>query len=134
METTTAGTSPSKQTRAKKVRPEKTHAVIRLAAKRNSHDCDDVPVGHNGKTYQFQREEIIPVEAGVMGVLRDAAYPHYKTMAGEDRKVVGHIQRFPFEVLAKTTAKQHAALLAMLKDNERLTEEDVEDVLAEVEG
>ena len=122
--------------REKMKRADPTHAVIRVAGKRNDTDPEFVSGGVNGQTYQLMREVLVPVPWHVVTSLRDAVEEKWSQDLGPDkqREFAGYTQRFPFEVVARTTEEQHRELVKRMKkrvsegDPEAVKEEDLYDL------
>lgn len=103
----------------KQEEPGREYFLVRISAKRYDFEQDNVFVGINGEApYMLKRGVAVPVPGEVLESLRHAQHPIYTQKPGEDRKVVGMMERFPFEVVARLTPETYQELREISKERE----------------
>lgn len=117
-----------KQQEAPQTEPHKYH-VIKIHGKRYETEQTVVSVNVNGKQFNMQRQQLIPVPDYVAEVLKNAQYPNFKTEPGHTRKTEGYIQRYPFEVVYRNISREVYGKLKTLAKSRELTETEIEELL-----
>jgi hypothetical protein len=103
--------------------------VIRIQAKREASEPNDVSVCINGRNWVFQRERLVPVTGAVVEALRHAVYPVYRQVPGEDRRTSGHVSRYPFEVVHRNIGREAYETLREMVGRQELDDARVAQVL-----
>lgn len=87
--------------------PKEKYYKIKFHAKRSKEDEDDVILAVNCEELHFQREKIVTVPERFVVCARNAQYPQFTHKPGEGRKIVGHINVFPFDLLGEGTEQEY---------------------------
>lgn len=100
------GQEPAAKAKSATAAKEKFHRV-KFHAKSNPNDQEDVELSCQGETLIVQREREVCIPERFVEVARNARYPQFRQMPNEQRKIVGHVMVFPFDVLGEGTEEDY---------------------------
>lgn len=75
--------------------------LVEIGAKTHPHDREEVFVSVNGEALSLHRQTPLPLKRCFVEALKNAVYPQYTHVPGEDRKRIGEVSRFPYRVLRR---------------------------------
>lgn len=79
---------------------------VRFHPKSSKDQPDDVELSVNGEVLVIKRNVPVPLPERFVECARNAHYPQYSQVPGEDRKIVGQIMHFPFDTLKEGTREE----------------------------
>ena len=95
---------------------------VKFHPKRNENDTNEAIQGINGKFIQWPRNVVTAIRSDYRRALEHAFTPRFKVLPGMDRKDVGGLQTYTFDILGKITKEDYDRLL---KEGNKLQSESV---------
>jgi hypothetical protein len=83
---------------------------VRFHDKRHSTEQDSVELVVNGESLVVQRGIQVCIPERYVECAEHAQYPQFSQKPGEDRKCVGYLRVFPFDILGDGTREEFLAL------------------------
>jgi hypothetical protein len=79
-------------------RMQEKHYLVRFHDKSHPNDTDQVILSVNGETLMIKRGSTVTLPERFVECARNATYPVYRQEPGHDRKVVGRVRTYPFDI------------------------------------
>ena len=116
-------------------RRDQRYALIMISEKQSDIEPTDVPVNLNGVQMVLKRNEFIPVQVGVVEILKNATRPVTDTVKPgpngvvvQRRKIVGFAPRFPFQFISWLAQDEYDRLKDIARKRS-ITQKEADDVV-----
>lgn len=101
-----------KNTGGKKENTGEKYFKVKFHSRSNPNDNENVELSVNGETRVIERDVPVVLPERFLECARNATHPQFRQEPGKQRKMVGKVTTFPFDVLGESSESEYRKMLA----------------------